>query len=756
MIKAQKSRPLTFFCLSFVFFLCIALHIRDSQKLITGICALITAVLFLILGIARKSRFFSALIALIPITLGIATSNLFCYRYSETILNQSKIIIDQSAHVKCVVEEVLYENDFSSAYKVKITELDGKRSNVSALLKFPFAYQADEYDKLTFDATFSDLNKEADSGFNEFEYCISNGMTVVCNGKDNVKEIEKTQTLITGISQLSRSLSAKLRLSLGEYNGGFLSGLLLGRRSEVPDKLSTSFDYLGISHILSVSGLHLSIIIGALYLILSYTPLPMWIRFIICMAATVFFVLLTGGSPAIIRSGIMMLMTFLAYLLGRDYDPLTALSLSAFIIVIIDPLAVFSASFVLSFSATLGIIALGIPACSEISKAVYEKSGAIRALGSIGMSVAITLAATIFTLPAVYYFFRTVSAVSVFTNLIFVPLSTVLMFAGIILLITYGTFLFPILSTVTSALSNLVDKLSYSLSQALPELLALNFRFVFFLLIALCALFVLLKSLKIKGTVSILILTLFFVGGYTVGLFKNERADTGLTEVVCFNRADNDYILLNKNGNTMLCDMSNGGYSTIYELDRISMDVFHDTCPDVILLTHLHRTHITMLSRFTDNHRPNRIILPYPQDNNEISYTDAIKRIAREKDIAIEYYSSDSDATVDFEDCKITIFEKQMIDRSNQPINMISFKDGATFTYCGGAINETDLVDELKALMIGEAYIWLGTHGPVEKEPFEFELLPHEIFVSNDSLNDIYETDFEVLKGYKHITLKRR
>ena len=124
MIKAQKSRPLTFFCLSFVFFLCIALHIRDSQKLITGICALITAVLFLILGIARKSRIFSALIALIPLTLGIATSNLFCYRYSETILNQSKIIIDQSAHVKCVVEEVLYENDFSSAYKVKITELD--------------------------------------------------------------------------------------------------------------------------------------------------------------------------------------------------------------------------------------------------------------------------------------------------------------------------------------------------------------------------------------------------------------------------------------------------------------------------------------------------------------------------------------------------------------------------------------------------------------------------------------------------------
>lgn len=756
MIKALKGRPLVFFCFTFVLLLYVSYMLNLAQKLKLGISFIIATVFILFIGTALKNKRFRIILVLIPITLGISSGLLFGYRFENTVLNESDALIGKNGNVKGVIEEILYETDFSTAYKMRITEYDGKSVNIIALAKFPFGYQADEYNELTFDAEICSPSGSDDMGFDEKEYCKSKGMTVVCNGGDNITKLTKSNSLLGKISSLSRSISAKLRLSLGEYNGGFVSGLILGRRAEVPDKLSTSFSYLGLSHILSVSGLHLTILVGALYLLTSIFPLPMWMRFIICSLFTAFFVLLTGAGPAVIRSAIMLTMTFAAYLLGRDYDPLSSLSLSALIIVIIDPLSVFSASFVLSVTASLGIIVLGIPACSQISKAIYERNAFVVALGGIGMSVAITLSATLFTMPAVYYYFGYFSPISVLTNLLFVPLCTALMFISIILIVAYGTFLAPTVSVVASALASLIDRLSYAISQKITAPLSLFYKFVPQILVITFAFFVLMTALRRKGIISILVMSAVFTAGYFSGVCLYNSSNPIETEAVCLNRSSNDFILLNKNGGTLLCDMSDGSTSSLYAIRDLSLTLFHDSCPDVIVLTHLHRKHITMISSFTDNFRPHTIYIPTSENEDEQGYENAIRRIAEEKNVNLQLYSGNADEILDFEGCKINIYRQIKIDRSSQPVHLIRINDGSSLVYCGSSINDTELMELVPNLILGESHLWLGTHGPVAKNPLTLPAVPYDVFVSNTNLNTAYCTDYETISNFQRIILKKK
>jgi hypothetical protein len=202
--------------------------------------------------------------------------------------------------------------------------------------------------------------------------------------------------------------------------------------------------------------------------------------------------------------------------------------------------------------------------------------------------------------------------------------------------------------------------------------------------------------------------------------------------------------------------MSNGSTSPLYDLTELSIKYFHDTCPDILLLTHLHRSHITFIRNFTDNNRPKKLILPSAGTEAEKAYIDSIQNIAREKNISVEFYPSDRISTIDFEGCKITMFMQIKTDRSTQPINLISIKDGPVLNYCGGAINETVLMDDLKKLSTGEAYIWFGTHGPVEKEPLDLQFIPYKAFVSSNDLNNTYKTNFETINFNKYIAFGRK
>ena len=158
------------------------------------------------------------------------------------------------------------------------------------------------------------------------------------------------------------------RKSLGRLeNSDFISAITIGDKSTLSPVTKANFNKLGLSHVLAVSGLHLSIIAMSAHTFLSRLSLGKKPLGIICTALVVFYMLLTGFTYSIVRSGIMMIMLFSSGLVRRLNDSLTTLFAAAFFIIIENPWAIYDVGFELSFLSTLGIVSFTAPVTAKIS-----------------------------------------------------------------------------------------------------------------------------------------------------------------------------------------------------------------------------------------------------------------------------------------------------------------------------------------------------------------------------------------------------
>jgi len=217
---------------------------------------------------------------------------------------------------------------------------------------------------------------------------------------------------------LRNRLAESLNSALPEPQSSLAQALLLGIRSHIPDSLMKAFRDTGTAHILAISGLNVAILGG---IVLNSTAWlfgrqrPTYI--LIAFGITWFYALLTGMQPPVIRSAIMFSLLLAALWLGRPQSALTPLALAAAIMVGISPLVLWDVSFQLSFVAVAGLILL-FPAFQRWGRKVMagEKEALTSVANPIIDSLAVTLAATIATLPLIAYYFGYVSLVALPAN----------------------------------------------------------------------------------------------------------------------------------------------------------------------------------------------------------------------------------------------------------------------------------------------------------------------------------------------------
>ncbi len=200
-----------------------------------------------------------------------------------------------------------------------------------------------------------------------------------------------------------------------EETAGFAKALLLGDRSGIDYETNTAFKESGISHVIAVSGLHVSILFGLIYLITARKRL---LTALIGIPVVLIFAAIAGFSPSITRASIMQILMMLALLWDREYDPLTALGASALIMELVNPLVVTSVSFQLSMGCMLGIFLFS----QRIRLWLMDKPRLGRWNNRLTRwfsgSVSVTVSAMVFTTPLVAYYFGTVSLVGILTNLL--------------------------------------------------------------------------------------------------------------------------------------------------------------------------------------------------------------------------------------------------------------------------------------------------------------------------------------------------
>lgn len=221
---------------------------------------------------------------------------------------------------------------------------------------------------------------------------------------------------------------AKLRLELNKIIDGifpedtafFARALLLGDRSGIDYYVDTDLKVSGISHVISVSGLHVSILFAVIFLLCGHRRV---LTALIGIPAVILFSAVAGFMPSITRACIMQCLMMLALLFDKEYDPPTSLAFAALVMMAARPLVITSIGFQLSVGCMAGIFLfseriktwiVGLP----LWKDWKGKTPGVRLRQGFAGSVGITLSAMFFTTPLVAIYFGSISLVSVVTNLL--------------------------------------------------------------------------------------------------------------------------------------------------------------------------------------------------------------------------------------------------------------------------------------------------------------------------------------------------
>lgn len=247
-----------------------------------------------------------------------------------------------------------------------------------------------------------------------------------------------------------------------------ISTLLLGEKGGLPDHIKEEFERVGVSHILAISGLHITILTSiSLSLFLS---LGISRRFSLILAILFLglYLIIINFPASATRAFIMGSTYLLAQFAGRQYSSFRILFFTLAVMLFLNPLLLlFDIGFQLSFLAMIGIVTL--------SPILAQKIRRLLNLSQLPEIAAMTLSAQLFTFPLLIFHFGTFSLISLLPNLIIVPLLPILMFSA---LFTIFIALFsPILSLAVAflpfLLSHLILKTVSFFSQ---HSLALNFR----------------------------------------------------------------------------------------------------------------------------------------------------------------------------------------------------------------------------------------------------------------------------------------
>ena len=630
------------------------------------------------------------------------------------------------------ITKVLYEEDYGSSYELKLFKLDEEDVELALVLTM---YQNGELPigtKIRFQGEMNEV-----SGTYKI-YQKADGI-FLSSETDDFEVIDTEEAKLTFIENIRLDLKENFENYLSKKSAGFASALVMGDRTNLDGGIKHAYSRLGISHILAVSGLHLTIIIGGLGWILTQFHIPKKIRSLLLIAGAFFFAWLCGFSPSIVRATVMLTFFYLADMVGERHDSSTSLFLAIFLIVFFRPSAVYDVGMWLSFFATLGILAV-MPILSSLSITRKNKFYRLWKIGLYFISlICISLAATFFTLPVIWIAFGGISLLAPISNLIFVPLTQLILYLLVILTVFGG---FPWFASkiafVIENLSAFSENLAEKLSNLEDIYISLRYPFVPYLLIFL--IIGILAVLLIKKIRPAWIFAVFaiFVLGFGISYGSYMEMNRNISFVYLETDGKSDAVGFFSDGESMIVDISTGGSSLYREISE-RLGNFCEAELDVLVLTHYHRYHAGTLKKLMNNIKIHKILLPEPTTEQEKEYFDRIYSVISEN-ATIEIYPTDGTETENIGEITLYLPEKEYLNHSSHPLVYFSAdigEDGKGFSYLGSGMTETDFSEKIRSVTV------IGTHGPSMKNIFDATPMKNTemVIFSKKSMSDWTEME---------------
>ncbi len=699
------------------------------------------AILFLSLSLIFyfKKKIKSALFIVLPIMLLVSILSSYVYfdlnfklyeQYDEVVKIEGKVVY-------------IEKNEYSTTLTVKTAKINEKRKNGYKIRLNVASIQVPERiapgSNISFEALLCEFEDFSDIDANV--YYFSDGISSNTNNVKNIKYIGEGTIPFSTVTERVREFICERAYSLSsEKTASLFSALFIGERDLLTSQVKLDFKRLGITHILALSGLHLTIISFGISGILSAVGIKKKSRLIAVGAFVIIYMLMTGLSVSIMRAGLMLIIHTALFLLGKTKDSLTSLSISVFLILLVTPYAVYDIALWLSALSTLGIITM-----TEIFD--YEPNQSIprRIAKAAITSLAASFFATSTTLLISSITFGTISLASAVATLVFSLLAEVIIYGGMLMLIFGKLIPFGLL------LDRVADFTCYLAGvMAEPDWIYIDAKKTFILIATtiytLCFavfLIITIKNKKRAAGVLAIVFIILMVLSLAVNLAEAN------TEIAAYHVDDDgDRIIIRKGATTSLVCNIDHSISSAYESYSI-LSEYGITNLDNYYVANYSNGLIDDITKLLSLLKIKKICLPKPANQDESYLMENLGYDLEEYRVDVVTYDINTEVAIG--EYKVVSLFRMPLGERNPKVALRLSSESTSYLYLShGMMHEDEKIMAFEMIANSDATIF-GRHGSNKYDTIVFNT-----FVAKTKVNKIiigsndFRFDLNVLSAYRN------
>lgn len=394
-----------------------------------------------------------------------------------------------------------------------------------------------------------------------------------------------------------------------DSTNAFMNGIIFGDVSEISGIFKNKMNSVGLSHVTSVSGMHLAFSVVLLDMLLAFLAVGYKKRAAVAILSILGFGVVSGFAISCIRASIMIILYYIGILTGKISDSLTSLSLAVYLILLFSPDSINSLSLLLSASSTFGIIVFS-PCFNKFFKFNIQ-NGFLRAfVYGISSLFTLSLSASLCCLPITAILFKKICVISPVVNVILAVPFQVVFYVGI-LGIVFGwiPFISDFISLVGDLLYNLIEFVvskCYYINNTVVTA-GFNFYYIILALVIVVAIGFYLFY-KTKRPIS---LSLWYLGGFCAICLcvfcVNKFVTRDTTEVYFADVGDGACSVISRDESAVIIDCGGEYYD---EIERV-LCYSGVKSIKLIALTHFDADHVNFLGNLIDSYDIDCIVYPY-------------------------------------------------------------------------------------------------------------------------------------------------
>lgn len=539
------------------------------------------------------------------------------------------------------------EKEYKTKYILKIDTINSnkKYKNTKVILYTKKEKETLKYgDKIELVGNFKLAQERRNPGGFDYRFYLKTKKIYGIVTTKNTKKLKENNANIISMiaNKTANVIKNQSKKLLKNKEACLLIGLLIGDTDEIDEETKEDFRNSNLTHMLAVSGLHVSYVLLGVNYIITKVKIHKKLSKIIVMLLILFFILVTGATPSVLRAGTMTIYLIIGGIFYRRISVFSSLNLSLLVIIIMNPYCLFDVGLQLSYAGTIGIVYL----YPIIKEKIYNKAN----------SILITISANIVIIPIMLYNFNTISLTFFISNLLAGPIIGIIIILGFSIIIISLIF-FPI-ANIFSKILNLLIILFLNTAKACANLPfskifiitpTLKFIFLYYCLLV----FIIIKeriqiriNIKLKNKVIAILIILVIIN--PIKYFSNIKqsnlkiyfVDVGQGDSTCIVTPKNKVILIDGGGNSKDENYDIGKQTLLpYLLDKKINKI------DYCIVSHFDSDHCGGLMYILKNLKVKNIIIGKQYEEYE-NYKEFIK-IAKDKKINIRVVEAGEKITIE-------------------------------------------------------------------------------------------------------------